>query len=128
MFGNNALESAGFVASLLIGTGAVAFFVRYGTRLALLERLIETSQLITLHPRLSLVESAVQEIKSSLIDLKHLPKISAQLDGLGMALQLMVPRSEHEKVWKSNDQRFEHIEKEIDRLAPPVTKHDSPGA
>lgn len=109
------LEIASFVVSVLLASGAVAFFVQYGTRLALLERVMETSQLVSLHPRLTLVESAVQEIKSALQDLKLLPKIAAQLESIHEGFRQMVPRNEVEARWKATDDRLETLEQDFRR-------------
>ena len=112
----NPLEIAGLIISILLPTGAVAFFVQYGTRLALLERVVETSQLNSLHPRLTLVESAVQEIKASLQELKLLPKIASQLESLQEGFRQMVPRAEAEARWKASDERLETVELNVRNL------------
>jgi hypothetical protein len=104
---------SGIVISCLLGTGSVAFFVRYGTRLSLLERLIETSQLVTLHPRLALVESSIHDmksdVKSSLSKLGSLDLISQKLDSLVEKISQIVPRNEQEL-------RFSQIENDIAEL------------
>lgn len=83
----NSVEITALVISTLVGSGGFATVIRFGTRLSLVERMVETSQLTSLHPRLTLVESAVQEIKLALVDLKHLPRIVAQLEGLQEAVR-----------------------------------------
>jgi hypothetical protein len=82
-----------------------------------MEKMIDNSQLIILHPRLTLVEAAVNEIKNSLVDLKHLPRISAQLETMAENFRLMtaqvVPRAEHESRWQASDNRISSIEHDI---------------
>lgn len=113
---NQPLEITSLIVSLVLTSGAAGFFVRYGTRLALVERLVETSQLVSLHPRLTLVESAVQEIKASLQELKLLPKIASQLEAMQEGFRQMVPRAEHEGRWKANDERFSALEQDVRNL------------
>jgi uncharacterized coiled-coil protein SlyX len=113
----NSVEIAALITSALLSSGALTFFIKYGVKQAVMEKMLDNSQLITLHPRLTLVESAVSEIKNALVDLKHLPRISAQLEAMAenfskMAAQV-VPRAEHESRWQASDNRISSLEHDI---------------
>jgi uncharacterized coiled-coil protein SlyX len=113
----NSVEVAALITSAILSSGALTFFIKYGVKMAVMEKMLDNSQLITLHPRLSLVESAVSEIKNSLADLKHLPKIAAQLEAMAenfshLAAQV-VPRNEHESRWNASDNRISSLEHDI---------------
>lgn len=112
----NVLALVGVVTSGLVGTGAVAFFVRYGTRLTLLERTVETSQLITLHPRLSRVEDAIGDMKQLLPKLNVLDVILNKMEAISATVTALVPRSEHEVRWQREEERFASIQRDIDRM------------
>lgn len=113
---NNPMEITAIIIAALLSTGALGFYVRFDTRVTLLERMIDSSQVTSLHPRLTLVEAAVQEIKLSLQDLKLLPKISAQLENVMEGFRQMVPRKEVEARWKATDERLDTLEDDIRSL------------
>jgi hypothetical protein len=121
----DALTVLGIVASSVVGTGALTFFVRYGTRLALIEKTIDTSQLVTLHPRVNRVEDAIFEIKTLVSKLNLLDVLTSRLDTMTEVMRTAVPRTELEVHWKSLDERFDTIEAKLDRsVAMSVRQED----
>lgn len=80
-----------------------------------MEKLVETSQLITLHPRLNRVEDAIHELKLVKEKLNTLDVIANKLGDLADLMKSVVPRTEHEVRWEANERRFENIETDIAR-------------
>jgi hypothetical protein len=94
------------VIAALVGSGAVRFYINYGTRLALIEDKMKESQLMTLHPRVNRLEDAVQEIKAVVHKVHLLDTVNSKLDEVRAQL---IPRREVEL-------RFENIESEVETL------------
>jgi peptidoglycan hydrolase CwlO-like protein len=74
------------ITTTIVGGGITALlaiavtFIRYGTRLSILERLVETSQLTDLHPRLTVAEATLQEMRNAVSKLATLDILNAKLD------------------------------------------------
>jgi len=113
------LSIIAIVVSALVGTGAIAFVFKYGVRLAVLEQLftakkqdldsVRSSQ-ETFNTRLSLVESAVIEMKQMLPELHKVSSMSDKLDRLVEGLGSFMPRPEINAKLGALDQRVTKVE------------------
>jgi hypothetical protein len=106
----NLLTIIGAIISVFVGTGAIAFFLKYGIRLALLEELFkaknETVKGLSqtqdeMDRRLYAVEQAVVELKTV---------IPNQLDALSRAVSNIMGRGELEAHLASQDARITKLE------------------
>jgi hypothetical protein len=116
-------------ASIVVGTGAVAFVFKYGVRLAVLEQLFAAKKqdLDTVrnnqegfNTRLSLVESAVVEMKQMLPELHKLSAMSDNLDRIVEGMNSFVPRPELNAKFSALDERIVKQEDFTARLSQAV--------
>lgn len=93
------------LVALLITSGAVTFFFRYGIRMAIVERVTTDKHKeladaiknqVEFHGRLMVLEGAVAEIKSYLPELKKINTMVEQLDRIAKTLEQVVLRPELE--------------------------------
>ena len=94
------LSVAALVVSLLVGSGAVGFFIKYGIRLAILEKLFDDkkrtlSEVKTgqegMQTRLALVESAISKIEQMREDMMPRKEIESRFDALEELIKLKMP-------------------------------------
>jgi hypothetical protein len=119
------LQVIGVVLTVLIGSGAVAFFVRYGTRLTLQEEM-NRAQAITLaqltatvaanSSRLISVETTISAISQSLSKLSKIDSIDTKLEYMADAMKQIVPRSEHEARFQATERRIDQVHDEVEQL------------
>jgi hypothetical protein len=91
--------------SVIIGSGAVTFFMRYGTRLALVERSAKKAEedseqngkdISGMQATQNFMNDALKDIKASLSKLHVIDQIKVTLDAMKEKLDSMVPRAEVE--------------------------------
>lgn len=116
----NIVAMVGLISSSLVGSGAIAFFVRYGTRLTLLEKAVETAQLASLHPRLSRVEDAIGDMKQMLPKLNSfdlvLTKLLTKVDAIALSVAGFVPRTEVDQRETRQEEKLHTLQRELDRM------------
>lgn len=108
------IQIASLIIALLVGSGAALFFIRYGTRLAFVER--DSTEALSIarktdkeqvvaDQRLSSMERTIERIDGSLSKLSVLDTIKSTLDGVVERLddlsRQVVPRPEVEARFKA---------------------------
>jgi hypothetical protein len=124
------LQILTILIALIVGSGAALFFIKYGTRLAFVERdstealsiarKTDKDQLVVTQ-RVSNVEKVIEKIEGSLSKLNLLDSIKVGLDGLGSRLDAItaqsVPRQEIEARFKSLNDELADVHRQTDQLS-----------
>lgn len=128
-FSASGLQMAGLIVSLLAGSGALSFFMRYGVRLAIVEKTAREAHedskqngkdIAATKERVSLVEKTLQDIANALSKLNSIDEIRANVsvmkDTVSDRFKDMVARSEHEARWKAQDDRMDDLKGQLEDL------------
>lgn len=129
------LQVAGLVTTLLAGSGALAFYFRFGVRLALVEKQAEKSardseqngkDIAATKERVALVENTLQDIRNSLAKLNAIPDLQASMTSLKETVQEklrdLVPRTEHIARWELQDKVMSDMKEQISDLRDELRK------
>jgi hypothetical protein len=120
------LQILTIVIAVLLSSGALAFFLKYSTRLAFAERdatkaLASTEaqgkDIAATKERVTLIESTLGDIRNSLSKLNVIDEIKATVNSMkervDEKLSEMVSRSEHEARWKAQDDQYADLKMEV---------------
>jgi hypothetical protein len=115
-----------FIFGVLLNGGALAWWVRSGTDMRLTQRdsadaKKKAEDALTkanvLESRVNQQDTIINEIRTRMAKLDRVDELVAAAKFIEEAVtKHMVPRSEHEKVWKSEEERFSRIEGDIREL------------
>lgn len=118
----NSVEIAGIVIAALLSSGALLFFIKYGTRLRLVETAFEdhierTQPLIgefqSLKSDILLIKNNMLGFGSAIEKLNTLAVINEKLDTLTLATKSTIPRPEMELIISSYERRIAALELEL---------------
>jgi septal ring factor EnvC (AmiA/AmiB activator) len=121
--GLNPYSVIALVFSGLLGSGALAWFIRSGTdmKMASKDATEARKKADEAHTKASVLESRVNqqdtiisEIRSRMSKLDKVDEMVAAVEFIKNAFQQhLVPRQEHERQWRADEERFERLERDI---------------
>jgi hypothetical protein len=111
------VSAIGALSTLLVGSGAVSFFLRYSTRLTMLETSQADVLKANLHVRVLALEQAINEIKSSMGKLGVLDSMNAKQEMMLSEIRdlraALVPRAEHQARWEMLEEKLNLLESKL---------------
>jgi predicted RNase H-like nuclease (RuvC/YqgF family) len=122
-------EIISILIALIVSSGALAFVLRFGTRMALAERDAtnalkkteqHTKEIGNLDGKVGHMEAVMEDIKKHLAKLDGLEEIRANVQSmkqrLDETLEEVVPRSELELRLKQSEEQVDDLKEEVRRL------------
>jgi len=107
----------------VIGSGGLAFFIKYGSRLAVLESrgtdlqtYIHDQAKLNLDGRIAQVEVTMTEVRHAIAKLNQMDMIADRVERIMRALEVQMSRQEAELRLREHEVRMDSIQKTIDRL------------
>lgn len=111
---STAVAIIGTLATLLLGSGAVGFYLKYNTRLTVVERELQALISANLNVRVTTLETNIRDIRDGIQKLAKLDSLETKIDiFLGEIRDLkgsIVPRAEHEGRLRAIDERMNRME------------------